>query len=179
MIPRPRDRRDPRTNEPRVNDRIRIREVRLIGADGEQVGIVPTEVARRRAQDAGLDLVEVAADARPPVCKIMDYGKFKFEQKKKQHSGRKKSHQAKLKEVRLRPATDEHDYQVKLRRARRFLEKGDKVQIVLMFRGRQMVHQDIGRKLVERMVTDLADLAKVERAGRMEGRRMTTLLTQK
>ena len=178
MIRGTRDR-DPKSTEPRVNDRIRIREVRLIEADGEQVGIVPTDVARRRAQDAGLDLVEVAPEARPPVCKIMDYGKFKFEQKKKQNSGRKKSHQSRLKEVRLRPATDEHDYQVKLRRARGFLEKGDKVQVVLMFRGRQMVHQDIGRRLIERMVTDLIDIAKVERAGRLEGRRMTLLMTHK
>jgi translation initiation factor IF-3 len=109
----------------------------------------------------------------------MDFGKFKFEQKKKVNTGRKKSHQAKLKEIRLRPATDEHDYVTKLKQARRFLEKGDKVQIVLMYRGRQMVHQDLGRKLVERMVADLADLAKVERAARLEGKRMTTLLTHK
>jgi len=179
MIRRPPRREVRRDNEPRINERIRVREVRLIGASGEQVGVVATDMARRQAQEAGLDLVEVSADARPPVCKIMDYGRYKFEQKKKQNAGRKKAHQSKLKEVRLRPSTDEHDYQVKLKRAIRFLEQGDKVQIVLMFRGRQMAHKEVGRKLVDRMVTDLEELAKVERTGRMEGRRMTLLLTHK
>jgi translation initiation factor IF-3 len=127
------------------------------------------------AREADLDLVEVAAEARPPVCKIMDFGRYKYEQKKK-HT---KPHQARLKEVRLRPGTDEHDYQVKLERAKRFLGKGDKVQLVLMFRGRQMVHKDIGRKLLERMVADLGDLAKVERMPKQEGRRMTMLITKK
>lgn len=142
------------------------------------MGVVATDQAREMAREAGLDLVEVAADARPPVCKIMDYGKYKYEQKKK-HSGGKKGHQARLKEVRLRPATDTHDYNVKLKRARRFLDQGDKVQLVLMFRGRQMVHKQLGVKLLERMVKDLEDVAKVERPHRMEGRRMTMLLTHK
>lgn len=127
------------------------------------------------AQEAGMDLVEVAPDARPPVCKVMDFGKFKYEQKKKQHH----THKTKLKEVRLRPHTDDHDYMVKLNRAKGFLEKGDKVQLVLMFRGRQMVHKDLGRKLLERMVTDLQDVAKVERPPKQEGRRMTMLLARK
>jgi len=168
-------RQDPRRDETRINDRIRVREVRLIDQVGTQVGIVPTDEALRRAQDAGMDLVEVAAEARPPVCKILDYGKYKYEQKKKQHH----THKTRLKEVRLRPGTDEHDYQVKLNRARGFLEKGDKVQLVLMFRGRQMVHKDLGRKLLERMVGDLNELAKVERAPKQEGRRMTMLLAHK
>ncbi len=158
-----------------MNERIRVREVRLIDQEGRQVGVVPTDDAYRMAVDAGMDLVEVAAEARPPVCKIMDFGKFKYEQKKKHHH----QHKTKLKEVRLRPHTDEHDYQVKLARARTFLGKGDKVQLVLMFRGRQMVHKDIGRRLLERMVVDLNEIAKVERAPKQEGRRMTMLLTHK
>ena len=161
-----------------MNDRIRVREVRLIDAEGRQVGIVVTEEARRMATEAGKDLVEVAPDARPPVCKIMDYGKFKYEQRKKTHSG-KKVHHAKLKEVRLRPKTEQHDYEVKLRHAKEFLAKGDKVQICLMFRGREMVHKDRGEALLQRFITDLADLAKVERSGPYEGKRMTVLLTHK
>ena len=152
-----------------------MREVRLIDGEGRQVGVVPTFEALQMAREAGMDLVEVAADARPPVCKVMDYGKFKYEQKKKQHH----THKTKLKEVRLRPHTDEHDYNVKLNRAKGFLEKGDKVQLVLMFRGRQMVHKDLGRKLLERMVVDLQEIAKVERPPKQEGRRMTMLLARK
>jgi translation initiation factor IF-3 len=161
-----------------MNDRIRVREVRLIDAEGRQVGIVVTEEARRMAIEAGKDLVEVAPDARPPVCKIMDYGKFKYEQRKKTHSG-KKVHHAKLKEVRLRPKTEQHDYEVKLRHAKEFLAKGDKVQICLMFRGREMVHKDRGEALLQRFINDLQDLAKVERSGPYEGKRMTVLLTHK
>ncbi len=175
MIRRRYDRRPPRSDEPRMNERIRVREVRLIEADGTQVGVVDTRDAFDRAREAGLDLVEVAAEARPPVCKIMDYGKYKYEQKKKTA----KAHKTQLKEVRLRPHTDDHDYNVKLERAKRFLAKGDKVQLVLMFRGRQMAHKDLGRKLLERMVTDLHGLAKVERAPKQEGRRMTMLLSHK
>ncbi len=158
-----------------MNDRIRVREVRLIDGEGNQVGVVPTDEAYRMAVEAGMDLVEVAADARPPVCKIMDFGKFKYEQKKKHHH----THKTKLKEVRLRPHTDEHDYAVKLDRAKQFLAKGDKVQLVLMFKGRQLVHKDIGWKLLERMVADLQEIAKVERAPKQEGKRMTMLLTHK
>ena len=152
--------------------------MRLIDAEGRQVGIVPTEEARRLATESGKDLVEVAPDARPPVCKIMDFGKYKYEQRKKQHAGRK-VHHAKLKEVRLRPKTEEHDYEVKLRHAKEFLSKGDKVQICLMFRGREMVHKDRGEKLLQRFISDLQDLAKVERSGPYEGKRMTVLLTHK
>jgi translation initiation factor IF-3 len=161
-----------------MNDRIRVREVRLIDAEGRQVGIVPTDEARRMAFEAGIDLVEVAPDARPPVCKIMDYGKYKYEQRKKSHSG-KKVHHARLKEVRLRPKTEQHDYEVKLRHAKEFLSKGDKVQICLMFRGREMVHKDRGEALLQRFINDLQDLAKVERSGPYEGKRMTVLLTHK
>ena len=158
-----------------MNDRIRVREVRLIDGEGRQVGIVATADALRMAQESEMDLVEVAPEARPPVCKVMDFGKYKYEQKKKHHH----THKTKLKEVRLRPHTDDHDYNVKLNRARTFLEKGDKVQLVLMFRGRQMVHKDIGRQLLDRMVQDLHDIAKVERAPKQEGRRMTMLLSHK
>jgi translation initiation factor IF-3 len=161
-----------------MNDRIRVREVRLIDAEGRQVGIVPTDEARRMAMEAGIDLVEVAPDARPPVCKIMDYGKYKYEQRKKSHSG-KKVHHARLKEVRLRPKTEQHDYEVKLRHAKEFLAKGDKVQLCLMFRGREMVHKDRGEALLQRFINDLQDLAKVERSGPYEGKRMTVLLTHK
>jgi translation initiation factor IF-3 len=129
------------------------------------------------AFEAGKDLVEVAPDARPPVCKIMDYGKYKYEQRKK-HTGHK-VHHARLKEVRLRPKTEEHDYEVKLRHAKEFLEKGDKVQICLMFRGREIVHKDRGEALLQRFINDLQDLAKVERSGPYEGKRMTVLLTHK
>jgi translation initiation factor IF-3 len=160
-----------------MNERIRVREVRLIDAEGRQVGIVVTEEARRMATEAGMDLVEVAPDARPPVCKIMDFGKYKYEQRKK-HTGHK-VHHARLKEVRLRPKTEEHDYEVKLRHAKEFLAKGDKVQICLMFRGREIVHKDRGEALLQRFITDLADLAKVERSGPYEGKRMTVLLTHK
>ncbi len=162
-----------------MNDRIRVREVRLIDAEGRQVGIVLTDDARRMATEAGKDLVEVAPDARPPVCKIMDYGKFKYEQRKKTHQSGKKVHHAKLKEVRLRPKTEQHDYEVKLRHAKEFLAKGDKVQLCLMFRGREMVHKDRGEALLQRFITDLQDLAKVERSGPYEGKRMTVLLTHK
>jgi translation initiation factor IF-3 len=160
-----------------MNDRIRVREVRLIDAEGRQVGVVPTDEARKLAFEAGKDLVEVAPDARPPVCKIMDYGKYKYEQRKK-HTGHK-VHHARLKEVRLRPKTEEHDYEVKLRHAKEFLEKGDKVQICLMFRGREIVHKDRGEALLQRFINDLQDLAKVERSGPYEGKRMTVLLTHK
>jgi translation initiation factor IF-3 len=161
-----------------MNERIRVREVRLIDAEGKQVGVVPTDEARRMATEAGFDLVEVAPDARPPVCKIMDYGKYKYEQNKKSHAG-KKVHHAKLKEVRLRPRTEDHDYGVKLKHAREFLEKGDKVQIVLMYRGRELVHQELGRQLLDRFVRDLADISRVERSGRLDAKRMSVLLARK
>jgi translation initiation factor IF-3 len=162
-----------------MNERIRVREVRLIDAEGRQVGIVPTDEARRLAQESGKDLVEVAPDARPPVCKVMDYGKYKYEQKKKQHAGGKKVHHARLKEVRLRPKTEEHDFEVKLRHAKEFLAKGDKVQIVLMFRGRELVHKARGEEVLQRFITALADIAKVERSGPYEGKRMSVLLARK
>lgn len=160
-----------------MNERIRVREVRLIDAEGKQIGVVPTEEARRMALEAGLDLVEVAPDARPPVCKIMDYGKYKYEQKKK--AAGKKPHHSKLKELRLRPGTDEHDYTVKLKHAREWLEKGDKVQIILLYRGRELVHQEVGRALLDKFVGDLGDLARIESQGRIDAKRVSVLLTRK
>ncbi|MCE9636115.1 MAG: translation initiation factor IF-3 [Planctomycetes bacterium] len=160
-----------------MNDRIRVREVRLIDAEGKQVGVVPTEEARRMASEVGLDLVEVAPDARPPVCKIMDYGKYKYEQRKK-HTG-KKPHHSKLKELRLRPRTDDHDYGVKMKHARDWLDKGDKVQIVLQYRGRELVHQEVGRALLDKFVRELADIAKIESQGRIDAKRLSVLLCRK
>ena len=167
------------SSEPRVNERIRIREVRLIDKDGRQVGVVPTERAQMMAREAGLDLVEVAPDSRPPVAKIMDYGKFKYERKKQLQESRKKSHAVQIKEVRLRPKTDVHDFDVKLHRARQFLEEGDKVQVNMMFRGRELAHLEVGRGVVDRFSKALEDIARMERPPIFEGRRMTCLLSHK
>lgn len=164
--------------EPRMNERIRVPEVRLIGAEGEQVGVVPTEDARERAREAGLDLVEVAPTARPPVCRLMDFGKYKYEQRKKLQKAREKQHKIRIKGIRLRPKTDEHDFNVKLERARRFLEHGNKVQVTLLFRGREMAHIDLGRGLLIRFSEELAEVSTVERMPKMEGRRMTLLLNR-
>ena len=169
----------PASNEPRVNERIRIREVRLIDHTGKQVGVVPTERAMVMAREAGLDLVEVSAESRPPVAKIMDYGKFKYERKKQQQESRKKSHAVQVKEVRLRPKTDKHDFEVKLGRARQFLEEGDKVQVNMMFRGRELAHIEVGRGVVDRFAKALEDIAKMERPPIFEGKRMTCLITHK
>lgn len=169
----------PSSNEPRVNERIRIREVRLIDQAGRQVGVVPTERAMAMAREAGFDLVEVSPDSRPPVAKIMDYGKYKYERKKQQQESRKKSHTVQVKEVRLRPKTDKHDFDVKLGRARQFLMEGDKVQINMMFRGRELAHLEVGRGVVDRFATALDDIAKMERPPIFEGKRMTCLMTKR
>ena len=165
--------------EPRVNERIRIREVRLIDHTGKQVGVVPTERAMAMAREAGLDLVEVSAESRPPVAKIMDFGKWKYERKKQQQESRKKSHAVQVKEVRLRPKTDKHDFDVKLGRARQFLDEGDKVQVNMMFRGRELAHIEVGRQVVDRFAKALEDIAKMERPPIFEGKRMTCLITRK
>ena len=161
---------------PRVNDRIRVREVRVIDSNGEQLGVLATDVAMARAREQGLDLVEVAESARPPVCKIMDYGKFKYEAKLKKRLNAKKQHKVVLKEVRIRPKTGEHDYQVKLKHAKRFLEKGYKVQVNVLFRGRERAHTDIARSHLDRMAEDLEDCGKVEVHPKMEGYRMLMVL---
>lgn len=157
---------------------IRIREVRLIDEKGEQVGVVPTEEALSRAQKAQLDLVEVSPRARPPVCKIMDYGKFKYDQRKKEQQQNQRK-QAQLKELRVRPKTSDHDLAVKLRKARGFLDEGHKVLFNVFFRGRERSHTDLGRYLLERIAEDLDDVARVERMPAMDGRRMTMMLLPK
>jgi translation initiation factor IF-3 len=159
-----------------VNERIRVREVRVIGADSEQLGVMSPEEALQKAREAGLDLVEVAANSKPPVCRIMDYGRYKYEQKKKRSGQNKKAHSATLKEVKLRPGTDLHDLEFKLNNARRFLMEGDKVKITVMFRGREMVHTYRGREQLDQVLQHLSPLAKLENAPRMEGRFMSMIL---
>jgi translation initiation factor IF-3 len=153
---------------------IRASEIRVIGDEGEQLGVMTPGDALVRAEEVGLDLVEVAPGARPPVCRIMDYGRYKYEQKKKAGKGR--GHAASLKEVKLRPRTDQHDLDFKLRNARRFLMDGDKVKVTVMYRGREMVHRDIGRKQLEKVVDLLGPLASVENPPRMEGRFLSMIL---
>ena len=140
-----------RDTGPRVNDRIRAEEIRLIGADGENVGVVSPSRALVMAEEAGLDLVEISPNAKPPVCKIMDFGKFKYEQQKREAEARKKQKTIEVKEVKFRPNTDTHDYDVKMRNVFKFLEAGDKVKVTLRFRGREMAHQNLGRELLERI----------------------------
>ena len=163
---------------PPINGRIRADEVRLIDSEGEQLGVVPLRVALEKAEEAGLDLVQIS-NADPIVCKIMDYGKFMFEQKKQKAAQKKKQKQIQIKEVKFRPGTDEGDYQVKLRNLTRFLEDGDKGKVTLRFRGREMAHQDLGRRLMERIEKDLDELAIVESRPRVEGRQMTMMLSPK
>lgn len=167
------------TDSRRINREIRVPNVRLINEEGEQVGIVGTEDALNTAEEAGLDLVELDASADPPVCRIMDYGKWKFEQSKKQQAARKKQKQIQIKEVKFRPGTDEGDYQVKLRNLRRFLEDGDKVKVTLRFRGREMAHQELGLELLERVENDLMEFGTIEQRPRMEGRLMVMMLSPK
>jgi translation initiation factor IF-3 len=164
---------------PRVNERIRVREVRVITEDGEQLGVIPTEVALARAKDKGLDLVEVAADSRPPVCKIMDFGKFKYETKLKKRQAAKKQHKVVTKEVRIRPKTGEHDFQVKLRQAKGFLQKGYKVQVNVLFRGRERMHADIAKGHLDRVQTELETVGKIETPPRLEGYRMFMIVAPK
>ncbi len=158
-----------------INEEIEASEVRLVGAGGEQVGIVPIQQARDAASEAGLDLV-LMADSNPPVCKVMDYGKHVFDAKKQQAAARKKQKQAQLKEIKFRPGTDEGDYQVKLRNLVRFLEHGDKAKVTLRFRGREMAHQNIGMDLLKRVEADLSELGSVEQFPKMEGRQMTMVI---
>ncbi|MFD2095781.1 translation initiation factor IF-3 [Corallincola platygyrae] len=161
----------------RLNEDIRVPEVRLIGADGEAVGVVSINEALDAAQSAGMDLVEISPNAEPPVCRVMDYGKFLYEKSKEQKEQRKKTKQIQVKEVKFRPGTDEGDYQVKLRNLVRFLEAGDKAKVTLRFRGREMAHQDLGINLLNRIKEDLVDLAQVESfPSRVEGRQMVMVL---
>jgi translation initiation factor IF-3 len=150
--------------------------VRLIGADGEQAGIVSIEEALKIASEASLDLVEIAPDGEPPVCKLMDYGKHIFEAKKQQAAQRKKQKQTQLKEMKFRPGTDEADYQIKLRNLRRFLEQGDKAKVTLRYRGREMAHQELGIEMLKRIEQDLEELGAVEQFPKMEGRQLTMVI---
>ena len=159
----------------RVNEQIRISPVRLIGVNGEQLGVVPTAQALDLAREAQLDLVEVAAQERPPVCKIMDYGKFKFLQKQKAKD-KTKTHQQKLKEIRVRPKTGEHDVDTKVNQARKFLEHHDKVLVYVLFKGRELQHIEEGRRIINGILEKLQDVAKIEKAPTMEGKRMTAML---
>ncbi len=161
---------------PRMNEQIRITPIRLIGAEGEQHGIVPTLQAQEMARELGMDLVEVAATERPPVCKIMDYGKFKYAQSKKQAT---KTHQQKLKELRVRPKTGVHDVDTRVNQAKKFLEDGDKVLLKVQFRGREMQHIEEGRRIIEGMLEQLADSCKIEKPAQMEGKQMSALLAPK
>lgn len=160
-----------------MNDQIRISPVRLIGADGEQVGVVSLDTAKERAREAQLDLVEVAARARPPVVKVMDWGKYRYEQQKKAREARKNQHQTEVKEVQLRPRTDDHDFDVKLKRARRFLEEGNLVRVVLRFRGRELRRPEVGIATLDKMIEATDDIARVEqRSNNIEGRRLVAIL---
>lgn len=155
---------------PRINESIRAEQIRVVGADGEMKGVMTVREALRLAEEAGLDLVEISPNAEPPVCKILDSGKYKYELQKKAAEARKKQKVIDIKEIKIRPGIEDHDYQVKLRNARRFLEEGDKVKVTMRFRGREMAHLDIGMNLLARMKSDLADLGKPELEPRMEGR---------
>ncbi|WP_347549342.1 translation initiation factor IF-3 [Pseudalkalibacillus hwajinpoensis] len=159
-----------------VNEGIRAREVRLVGADGNQIGVKSKNEALDMARNANLDLVMVAPNAKPPVCRIMDYGKFRYEQQKKDKEARKKQKIITVKEVRLSPNIEEHDFNTKLRNARKFLEKGDKVKASIRFRGRMITHSDIGKKVLEHLAEDCKDIATVESKPKMEGRSMFLIL---
>ncbi|GBD33020.1 MAG: translation initiation factor IF-3 [Gemmatimonadales bacterium] len=163
----------------RVNQQIRISPVRLIAETGEQLGVVPIEEALRVAAERGLDLVEVAPTARPPVVKIMDYGKFRFEQAKAARAARKKQHVIQMKEVKFRPGINDHDFEFKTRHARNFLKEGNKVKVTMMFRGRQVMHPELGEEVLNRVWESLKDIAKVETEAKLDGRTMTMVLAPK
>jgi translation initiation factor IF-3 len=163
--------------DPRVNEQIRISPIRLIDADGEQLGVVSLAEARQRAQDSALDLVEVAPQARPPVVRLMDWGKRRYEMQKKKREARRKAHHTGVKEVQLRPRTDDHDFQTKLKRARRFLKAGNVVRVVMRYRGRELRRPEVGVATLERMLEATSDLARVEHvADKIEGRRLVAVL---
>jgi translation initiation factor IF-3 len=164
---------------PKINDAIRAREVRLIDENGQNIGVVSKFDALARAQEAGLDLVEVSPDAEPPVCKILDFGKFKYQEQKKAAEARKHQKIVEIKEIKMRPGIDDHDYDVKMRAIRRFFEEGDKVKVTLRFRGREMAHQHLGMDVLVRVKNDVEPIAKVESEPRFEGRQMVMVLAPK
>jgi translation initiation factor IF-3 len=163
----------------RINERIRVPEVRVIGDDGEQLGVMETREAVRKAREQGLDLVEVAPNAEPPVCRIIDYGKFQYEAKKKANEAKKKQVVITVKEVKFRPGTDDHDYDYRMKHAREWLQDGDKVKATIWFRGREMTHRELGSRILERLEKDLADVGEVEARPRMEGNQMFIILGPK
>ncbi|MFP4080759.1 MAG: translation initiation factor IF-3 [Ectothiorhodospira sp.] len=165
--------------ENRLNEQISVPQVRLIAEDGENKGVMPTRDALRMAEEAEMDLVEIVPTADPPVCRVMDYGKFKFEQSKKTQAAKKNQKQVQIKEVKFRPGTDEGDYAVKIRNLTRFLENGDKCKVTIRFRGREMAHQELGAKLLDRIEADLQELATVEQRPKMEGRQMIMVMGPK
>ena len=159
-----------------MNYEINVPQVRLVGPDGEMIGIVTAREAMSRAEETGFDLVEISPNADPPVCKLLDFGKFKYEQQKKKNEARKKQKIIEVKEIKLRPNIDDHDYDVKMRAATNFLDEGDKVKVTMRFRGREMMHQDLGMNVLMRVKDQLDPLAKVEQTPQLEGRQMTMVL---
>jgi len=168
-----------RTNEPRINQRIRVPEVRLIDEDGTQLGVVSRDEALERARERDLDLVEVSPTADPPVCKVMDYGRFKYEASKKEKDNKKKQHVIHIKEIRMRPKISQHDFDFKARNARKFIEGGDKVKATVLFRGRENAYPEHGLRIIKRLEEDLEDVAKLESQPRKEGRMMSALFIKK
>jgi translation initiation factor IF-3 len=164
------------SNEPRVNEQIRLSPVRLIDTDGAQLGVVPVDQAMSAAREKGLDLVEVAPNARPPVCRIMDYGRYKYEQAKAEREARRKQHVTQMKEIKMRPNIEEHDFEFKTRHIKRFLQERDKVKVTIMFRGREMAHTENGKEVLDDVVEEIGDMAVVEQQARLEGRNMFLIL---
>ncbi|MBU8537481.1 translation initiation factor IF-3 [Falsiroseomonas tokyonensis] len=169
----------PTRDGPRVNEDIRVPQVRLIDQDGEMIGVMSARDALLRAYEVGLDLLEISPNAVPPVCKITDYGKYKYEQQKKANEARKRQKVVELKEIKVRPNIDDHDYEVKMRQMKEFIGEGDKVKVTLRFRGREMAHQDLGLKVLDRIRTELAEATKVESMPRLENRQMIMVLAPK
>ncbi|MEE9388713.1 MAG: translation initiation factor IF-3 [Paracoccaceae bacterium] len=176
MARRPHNAPPQRDTGPKVNEKILAREIRLIGAEGENAGVVTPARAIEMAKEVGLDLVEISPNASPPVCKIMDFGKYKYETQKRESEARKKQKIIEIKEVKFRPNTDTHDYDVKMRNVFKFLGNGDKVKVTLRFRGREMAHLELGRALLERVATDTEEVGKVDSIPKMEGRQMVMMI---
>ena len=169
----------PAREGPRINDEIRVPQVRLIDDAGEMIGVISAREALIRAYDVGLDLVEISPNAVPPVCKILDYGKYKYEQQKKANEARKKQKVVEIKEIKVRPNIDDHDYDVKMKQMKNFIGEGDKVKVTLRFRGREMAHQELGVKVLERIRSDLIELVKVEQMPKLENRQMVMVISPK
>ncbi|NOX41088.1 MAG: translation initiation factor IF-3 [Alphaproteobacteria bacterium] len=176
MARRPHNAPPTRDTGPRVNERIIETQIRLIGAEGENIGLSTPAYGMELADEAGLDLVEISPNASPPVCKVMDFGKFKYEQQKRESEARKKQKTIEVKEIKFRPNTDTHDYEVKMRNVVKFLENGDKVKITMRFRGREMAHQNLGLELLRRVAADVDELGKIENMPKLEGRQMVMMI---